>query len=114
MLFCFNLIMKDISLFHVFGVNHISVHGGLVFFSMLYAPVNMITSIFTTAISRKNEYEADRYSFDTTKDADALKSMLIGLSANNLSHLTPHPLKVFLSYSHPPVIDRINAIENYV
>ena len=73
----------------------------------------MITSIFTTAISRKNEYEADRYSFDTTKDADALKSMLIGLSANNLSHLTPHPLKVFLSYSHPPVIDRINAIENY-
>jgi len=113
MLFCFNLIMKDVSLFHVFGVNQISVHGGLVFFSMLYAPVNMITSIFTTAISRKNEYEADRYSFDTTKDADALKSMLIGLSANNLSHLTPHPLKVFLSYSHPPVIDRINAIENY-
>jgi len=36
--------------------------------------------------------------------------MLKGLAANNLAHLTPHPLKVFLSYSHPPVISRIAAV----
>ena len=47
---------------------------------------------------------------ETTNDSQALISMLIGLSANNLSHLTPHPMKVFLSYSHPPVIDRIKAV----
>ena len=35
----------------------------------------------------------------------------ISLAANNLTHLTPHPFKVYLSYSHPPVIDRISAIE---
>ena len=110
MLFAFNLIMNDISLFHVFGVNKLSVHAGIVFFSMLYAPVSMLTSIVTTAISRKNEFEADKYSMETTNDSQALISMLIGLSANNLSHLTPHPMKVFLSYSHPPVIDRIKAV----
>ena len=110
MLFAFNLIMNDISLFHVFGVNKLSVHAGIVFFSMLYAPVSMLTSIVTTAISRKNEFEADKYSLETTNDGKALISMLIGLSANNLSHLTPHPMKVFLSYSHPPVIDRIKAV----
>ena len=113
MLFAFNLIMNDISLFQVFGVSQLSVHAGLVFFSMLYAPVSMFTLIVTTAISRKNEYEADKYSYDTTNNREALVSMLIGLSANNLSHLTPHPLKVFLSYSHPPVVDRIKAVNQY-
>ena len=113
MLFAFNLIMNDISLFKVFGVSQLSVHAGIVFFSMLYAPVSMFTSIVTTAISRKNEYEADKYSYDTTNNSEALVSMLIGLSANNLSHLTPHPLKVFLSYSHPPVVDRIKAVNQY-
>ena len=113
MLFAFNVMMNDISLFQVFGVSQLSVHAGIVFFSMLYAPVSMFTSIVTTAISRKNEYEADKYSYDTTNNREALVSMLIGLSANNLSHLTPHPLKVFLSYSHPPVVDRINAVNQY-
>ena len=114
MLFAFNLIMNDISLFNVFGVNQLSVHAGIVFFSMVYAPVSMLTSIVTTAISRKNEFEADKFSLDTTSDGQALISMLIGLSANNLSHLTPHPMKVFLSYSHPPVIDRIKAVDQYL
>ena len=110
MLFVFNFIMNDYALFRVFGVNDLSVHAGLIFFSMLYAPVTMITSVVSNAISRKNEFEADNYSLQTTKNKEALISMLVGLAANNLSHLTPHPFKVFLSYSHPPTIDRIKAI----
>ena len=110
MLFIFNLIMKDAALFSVFGVSDISVYGGLVFFAMLYAPVSMITSLLTTAVSRKNEFEADTFSLETTENPKALVNMLKGLAANNLAHLTPHPLKVFLSYSHPPVISRIAAV----
>ena len=110
MLFIFNLIMKDAALFAVFGVSDISVYGGLVFFAMLYAPVSMITSLLTTAVSRKNEFEADIFSLQTTENPQALVNMLKGLAANNLAHLTPHPLKVFLSYSHPPVISRIAAV----
>jgi len=110
MLFIFNLIMKDAALFAVFGVSDISVYGGLVFFAMLYAPVSMITSLLTTAVSRKNEFEADTFSLETTENQKALVNMLKGLAANNLAHLTPHPLKVFLSYSHPPVISRIAAV----
>lgn len=110
MLFVFNFIMNDYALFRVFGLNDLSVHAGLIFFSMLYAPVTMITSVISNAISRKNEFEADNYSLQTTKNKEALISMLVGLAANNLSHLTPHPFKVFLSYSHPPTIDRIKAL----
>ena len=112
MLFVFNLIMNDPALFSVFGVETISVYGGLIFFGMLYAPVSLLTSIFTTAMSRKNEFEADAYSLEHTQNKEALISMLKGLAANNLSHLTPHPLMVFLSYSHPPVMDRIAAVNN--
>ena len=111
-LFLFNLIMNNQDLFSVFGVSNISVYCGLVFFTMLYTPISLVTSIFTTALSRKNEYEADLYSLETTGNPAALINMLKGLAAHNLSHLTPHPLKVFLSYSHPPVVDRISAIES--
>ena len=110
MLFVFRFIMSDPDLFLVFGVEKISVYAGLIFFGLLYAPVNLITSLFTSALSRHNEYQADRYAFDTTGNKQALISMLKGLAANNLSHLTPHPLTVFLSYSHPPVTKRIEAI----
>ena len=112
MLYVFNLFMNETALFAVFGLKEISVYAGLVFFGMLYAPVSIVLSIFTTALSRKNEYEADAYSLETTGDKQALINMLKGLSAANLSHLTPHWLTVFLSYSHPPVKDRIAAVNN--
>ena len=112
MLFIFNIFMNDVELFSVFSVKEISIYCGLVFFSMLYAPVSLLTSIFTTALSRKNEFEADAYALETTKKPKPLISMLKGLSASNLAHLTPHPLMVFLSYSHPPVVDRIAAVQS--
>ena len=111
MLFVFNKIMNDLDLFGIFGVADLSIHAGLIFFSMLYAPVSMVTSIISSVISRKNEFSADKYSYETTNNKEALISMLIGLAANNLAHLTPHPFKVFLTYSHPPVLDRIEAIQ---
>lgn len=110
MLFVFNLFMNEVALFSIFGVEQVSVYAGLVFFGMLYAPVSLVLSLFTTQLSRKNEFEADAYSLETTGNKEALINMLKGLAANNLSHLTPHWLIVLLSYSHPPVIDRISAI----
>ena len=112
MLFIFNFFTSDQALFNVFGVENVSIYCGLVLFGMLYSPVSLISSIFTTALSRKNEFEADAYALETTKKPEPLISMLKGLAASNLSHLTPHPLMVFLSYSHPPVSQRINAVKN--
>jgi len=112
MLFIFNYFITDIELFKVFGVEEASSYCGLIFFGMLYSPVSIVTSIFTTALSRKNEFEADEYALETTKKEEPLISMLKGLAASNLSHLTPHPLMVFLSYSHPPVSERIRAVQS--
>ena len=98
-------------LFEAFFMEHISVYAGLVFFGMLFAPLEFFLGLVTLAISRKNEYEADRFAVTTTRAKGPMIAALKKLSVDNLSNLLPHPLYVFLSYSHPPILDRIAAIE---
>ena len=78
---------------------------------MLFAPLEFFLGLITLAISRKNEYEADRFAVTTTRAREPMIAALKKLSVDNLSNLLPHPLHVFLSYSHPPILDRIAAIE---
>ena len=88
-----------------------SVYAGLIFFSLLYAPIELILSILFNILSRKHEFEADEYSALTLKNTSHMISGLKNLTVKNLGNLTPHPLPVFLSYSHPPVLERIKALE---
>ena len=53
---------------------------------------------------------ARRFPVVTYGEPEALVDALKKLSRENLANLTPHPLHVFLTYSHPPVLARINAI----
>jgi len=97
-------------LFDAFYMDHMSVYAGLIFFGMLYAPIEMILSIIQQIFSRKHEYEADEYSVKTIEEPESMVQALKKLSKDNLSNLTPHPFYVFLNYSHPPVLQRIRAI----
>ncbi len=99
-------------LFKAFYVENVSVYGGLVFFGMLYAPIVFFLSLINSAVSRKNEYEADKFAVTTTGFSKPMVEALKKLSVNNLSNLVPHPFYVFLHYSHPPVLERIRAIES--
>ena len=67
--------------------------------------------ILMNYISRRNEYEADAFSIYATNEKNSLILALKNLSVSNLSNLTPHPFYVFLNYTHPPVIERINALK---
>jgi len=98
-------------LFKAFFVEEVSVHAGLVFFAMLYAPIGMVSQLGLHYISRAHEYAADRFAKTTCPYGRSLGNALKRLSVDNLSNLTPHPFYVFLNYSHPPVLDRIHAIE---
>lgn len=108
--FLLSLFMKNRSLFDAFFMKELSIYGSLIFFSLLYTPVEWILSIFMQALSRKHEFEADHYAVSTYEEGYALAEALKKLSRNNLSNLTPHPLYVFLNYSHPPVLQRIERI----
>ena len=61
-------------------------------------------------LSRKNEYEADRFAAKTIDEPQSLVEAFKKLASDNLSNLTPHPFYVFLNYSHPPLLQRIRAI----
>jgi STE24 endopeptidase len=111
LMFCIlSLFINNTGLFAAFRMEHPSVYASLLFFGFLYTPIEMVLSIAGTMLSRKHEYEADAYSVTTYRKPEAMITALKKLSVDNLSNLTPHPLKVFLNYSHPPVLERIQAI----
>ena len=114
MFYILSLFLKNEGLFGAFGITseYMSVYAGIVFFGFLYSPINTILGIFGNISSRKHEYEADKFSIDTYGHDDAMVGALKKLSVDNLSNLTPHPFTVFLSYSHPPVLERIKAIKS--
>ncbi len=110
MFFMVSVFMKNPQLFGAFSMEKLSVYGSIVFFQILFSPINMLLSLFTNALSRKNEFEADQYSVETIGDSMHLISGLKKLTVENLGNLTPHPLNVFLNYSHPPVLQRIRTL----
>ena len=110
MLYLLSFFISYQGLFDAFYMQHTSVYGGLIFFAMLYSPLDFFIGMFMQMVSRKNETAADRFAVETTGDSRAMTDALKKLSAHNLTNLTPHPFYVFLNYSHPPVLQRINDI----
>jgi len=112
MFYILSLFLDNRALSDAFGMQHISIYSSLIFFGFIYSPVSMLISIIFNAISRKHEYDADRYAAETTANPGMLIEGLKKLSVANLSNLNPHPLHVFLHYSHPPVLMRIKKLQN--
>ncbi len=113
MFYILSLFMNNPWLFKAFRMEHISIYASLFFFGFLYSPIEMILSIFSNILSRHHEYEADAWAVKTYQRPQSMIAALKKLSVDSLSNLTPHPLKVFLSYSHPPVLARIRAIQGF-
>lgn len=111
MLFVLSLVINKPEFSLALGVQEKSFHISLLVFSLLYSPLSLLIGVMMNAISRKNEYEADKYAKITYK-ADPLVSSLKKLSVDSLSNLTPHPYYVFINYSHPTLLQRIKALYN--
>ena len=112
MFYLMSLIISRQVLFDAFYMQQTSTYAGLVFFGLLYTPIDVVTGIGIQMISRRNELAADRFAVGTTGNPQALAQALKKLSVHNLANLYPHPLYVFLNYSHPPILERIKAIND--
>jgi len=110
MFYLLSLFISYQGLFDAFYMDHKSVYAGLIFFGMLYSPIDFLTGIFMNMLSRKNEFEADGFAAVTTKDSHSMIDALKKLSVHNLSNLIPHPFYTFLNYSHPPILERIRSL----
>ncbi|MFV0266349.1 MAG: M48 family metallopeptidase [Draconibacterium sp.] len=111
-LFILGLLINNPHLSRALGVEQPNFHIGLVAFGVLYTPISFFTGIFMNILSRRNEYQADRFAAENYS-AEALASALKKLSVNNLSNLTPHKAYVFFHYSHPTLLQRLDHLKQY-
>jgi STE24 endopeptidase len=109
--FLLSLFLGSSDLYQAFYMREESIYAGLLFFGLLYTPIELVLSVVMQMFSRKNEYEADRFAAETIDDPRSLIDALKKLAAKNLSNLTPHPFYVFLNHSHPPLLQRVQAIQ---
>ena len=112
-LFLLSLVLEADGLYDAFFMERQSTYAGLVFFGLLYSPVQLVLSTARKMLSRRHEYEADRWSVETTGEPRALADGLKRLAADSLANLRPHPLHSFLNDTHPPLLQRVKAIERH-
>ncbi len=110
MSYILSLFIENPYLFAAFKMGQTSIYASIFFFGFLYMPINMVFSILGNILSRRHEYQADSFAVKTCNKPQAFIDALKKLTVSNLSNLTPHPLKVFLEYSHPPILKRIQVL----
>ncbi|MAT89135.1 MAG: peptidase M48 [Flavobacteriaceae bacterium] len=109
-LWLLSLLIGNPILSEALQVSEPSFHIGLIAFTILFTPISEITGLFMNMISRKFEYQADRYAAGTYAAAPLINA-LKKLSKNSLSNLTPHPAFVYVHYSHPTLLQRVQHLK---
>ena len=80
-------------------------------FALLSGTVTFWLSPLTNLLSRRHEYQADRFSVRLARVPGALGSALVKLNGENLGNLHPHPWYSRWHYTHPTLLERLRAIE---
>ncbi|MBT8244099.1 MAG: M48 family metallopeptidase [Winogradskyella sp.] len=110
-LYILSIFISNPLLSNAIGVEVPSFHAGLIAFGLLYSPISEVTGLIMNYFSRRFEYQADDYAKNTYK-AEPLITSLKKLSKNSLSNLTPHKAYVFMHYSHPTLLQRIQNLKS--
>lgn len=92
------------------GGSEMAIHLNIIGFTILFSPISGFLGIGMNLMSRKNEFEADAFAKETY-DGKPLAEALKTLSVNSLSNINPHPWYVFVNYSHPPLLERLERLE---
>jgi len=98
-------------LYTAFGFDHPALHAAIALLSLGGGAFVFWLAPLGALLSRRHEYEADRYAVRLARAPAALKSALLRLNGENLSNLHPHPWYTAWHYSHPPLVDRLAAID---
>jgi STE24 endopeptidase len=74
---------------------------------------SLVTLPLSNAYSRWRESEADRFALEATGKPEAYARALTRLANQNLAEAEPPRWVVILLYSHPPIMERIRAAEQW-
>ncbi|RBP36632.1 STE24 endopeptidase [Roseimicrobium gellanilyticum] len=103
--------IHDPRLCAAFGITQPSVAWGFAFFGILFQPVSTLIGLLGSWMSRKFEFEADAFAREAMASPKPLVDALTRLTRDHLGNPTPHPFYVTLHYSHPPILQRLEALE---
>lgn len=104
------LLARTPEIYASFGFDAVNYGFAFLLMTIALSVLSPLLGLFVNAHSRKAEFRADR---QAVKEGygEALVSALKKLARANFSSLAPSPLLVKLEYSHPPLSERIRAIE---
>ncbi|GHJ83783.1 hypothetical protein NliqN6_0185 [Naganishia liquefaciens] len=85
---------------------------GFMLFQLVTAPLDPLASLGMNALSRKYEYEADRFAADLKKGPELYRA-LIKIMNENLA--SPHNDWLYSMYkhSHPTLVERLTRLQEY-
>lgn len=98
---------------HWFSFISITQIAALPLLSLWAMIIGLIQSPIGNILSRKYEYQADRYAIESTRKPKSFINTLEKLTDQNLGDREPHPFVEWFFYSHPSIKNRINAINNF-
>ena len=112
LLVCFlaHLLISHDVLPGLFGLSQASFGAQLLLLGFLGSLAGFPLTPLGSWISRRHEWQADRYGAALSGMPEELASALIKLSKENLANLHPHPLYAKFCYSHPPVVERVRRL----
>jgi STE24 endopeptidase len=95
----------------LFTQMHVVPHAGVkIAMLMLLLPlVSFVFTPFMSYVSRHNEYAADAFG-SKMGGQENLISALLKLVTENKAFPKSHPLVIFFYHTHPPIIERLNAM----
>jgi len=110
MLFVLSKCLPAEPLYQAFGFNGVSNHAALVVFSLWWGLAQFLINPIFTALSRKNEFAADKFAFEHVGTSANLINALKKLRSENKAVPLSHPWYSSFYFSHPPIIERLAAL----
>lgn len=104
------LVLNIPGLYGAFGFSEINYYFANILTGVILWPVGTVIDMIANYFSRKHEYQADAFAAREGYGRDLIAA-LKRLHKESLSDINPHPVEVFLNYSHPTLSQRISAIE---
>lgn len=95
-----------------FDFDQSSLYMGLLIIGIFWRRVSYFLKPVPMALSRFFERQADHYALNLLGEAEPMIQALKRLAKDNLSNLNPHPFTVWFNYSHPPLDERIRALQS--
>ncbi|MBA7699157.1 Protease HtpX [subsurface metagenome] len=80
---------------------------------LLISIISFLSLPLQNAVSRTFERQADNFTMQATENPDAQIQLMLKLAESNLSNVSPHWYIKYFLYSHPPIMERIEAAKNF-